>query len=407
MIVTRRPHIPPPTTLLENVHALTFGAAGVVRDAAVAWGDGRITWVGPRHTLPTELRALPAHDGGGGWVTPGFIDAHTHLVYAGDRLDEFEARANGATYAEIAAKGGGILSTVRATRAATEDQLVAEALPRLRDLLADGVTTVEIKSGYGLDLPTERRMLRTARRLGAHGVDVQTTLLALHARPPEHATNEGWVEYVTTTLLPTLHAEGLVDAVDTFCEHLAFTPAQCERVYLAAQALDLPIKGHTEQLSWQGGTALVARLSGLSADHLEHITADDIAAMAAAGTVAVLLPGAYYTLRDTKLPPVAALRAAGVPICVSTDHNPGTSPHLSLLAAMNLAVTLFGLTPAEALAGVTVHAARALGLPDRGRIEPGLRADLAVWDVRTPAQLTHALGGRWLRARVFGGDWRA
>jgi imidazolonepropionase len=393
-------------SLWTGIHLATVGG-GDVRDGALAVCDGRIAWLGRSADLPHELRADETHQGGGAWVTPGLIDCHTHIVYAGNRSDEFEARLQGATYADIAQRGGGIASTVRSTRRASEDELFEASLPRVRALLAEGVTTLEIKSGYGLTLESERRMLQVARRIGRElPVTVCTTFLGAHCVPPEfHGRADDYVEEVCDRMLPALAREGLVDAVDAFCETIGFTPAQTERVLRSAGALDLPVKLHAEQLSDQGGAALVARFGGLSADHLEYLSDDGIAAMARAGTVAVLLPGAFYCLRETKLPPVEALRAAGVPIAVATDCNPGTSPMTSLLLAMNMACTLFRLTPAEALAGLTLHAARALGLQDeRGSLEVGRRADFVLWDIERPADLAYAIGLNPCRGVVRAGD---
>jgi imidazolonepropionase len=380
-------------------------AAAEAAADALAFRAGRIVWLGRQADLPADLAALPRHDLAGRLLTPAPIDCHTHLVHAGHRAREFELRLEGASYAQIAHAGGGILSTVAATRAADEAALVAQALPRLDALLAEGVATIEIKSGYGLDQDTELRMLRAARRLAAlRPVRVVTTFLGAHAVPPEY---RGRAEaYLTDICLPALRAaraEGLVDAVDGFCEGIAFTPAQLERLLAEAAALGLPVKLHAEQLSHSGGARLAARHRALSADHLEHATEADAAAMAAAGTVAVLLPGAFYTLRETVAPPVAAFRAQGVPMAVATDCNPGTSPLTSILLAMNMACTLFRLTPAEALAGITTHAARALGLADCGRLAPGLRADLCAWDVESPAELACRIGFNPLHLRLFEG----
>jgi imidazolonepropionase len=373
---------------------------GAIHDGALLITDGRLQWVGPRAELPA-VDAREVRSAGGAWITPGLIDCHTHLVYAGDRSGEWEDRLNGASYADIARRGGGIRATVAATRAASEDELVTLAARRLRGLRDDGVTTVEIKSGYGLDLPTERRMLRAARRL-APDVRVVTTFLGAHAVPPEAASADAYVDHLVADVLPALHAEALVDHVDAFCETIGFSPAQVRRLFDAATRLGLPVKLHAEQLSDSDGAALVAAYGGLSADHLEWLSDAGVAAMAAAGTVAVLLPGAFYALRETKLPPIAALRTAGVPMAIATDHNPGTSPVLSLRLAAHLAITLFGLTPAEALAGVTRHAARALGLADVGQLRTGFRADLAAWDVDRPAAILHGLGGSPLRWRHLG-----
>jgi imidazolonepropionase len=388
---------------LRNATVATMDAAGVLTRAAVHVRDGRIAWVGPDVDAPQDG---PALDLDGRLLTPAPIDCHTHLVFAGDRAREFELRLEGAAYEQIAREGGGIVSTVRATRAASEDDLVEQALPRLDALLAEGVATVEIKSGYGLTLDAELLMLRAARRLAAERpVRVRTTYLGAHAIPPEYAGRpDAYIDLVAIPALRAAHEAGLADAVDAFCEGIAFTPDQVARVFDAAKALGLPVKLHAEQLSNLHGAALAARYGALSADHLEWLDEAGAAAMAKAGTVAVLLPGAFYALRETKLPPVAALRAAGVPIAVATDCNPGTSPLTSILLAMNMACTFFRLTPAEALAGVTVHAARALGLSDCGRIAPGLRADLAAWDVETPAQLAYRIGFNPLHRRWFAGE---
>ena len=378
--------------LFTNVHlAAMADGYGEIRDAAIAVKNGRIAWLGPRAALPQG--AVTVHDGGGGWLTPGLIDCHTHIVHAGNRSDEFEARLNGATYEDIARSGGGIMSTVRATRAASEDELLRQSLPRVRSLLAEGVTTIEIKSGYGLTLESEANMLRAARRIGREfPVHVATTFLGAHALPPEFAGRaDDYVAEVCAMIAP-LAAEGLVDAVDAFCERIGFSHEQTERVFQAARAQGLPVKLHAEQLSDQRGAELTARYNGLSADHLEHLSESGIAAMAAAGTVAVLLPGAYYFLRDTTPPPVAAMRAAGVPMAVATDCNPGTSPMTSLLLAMNMACTLWRLTPLEALAGCTLNAARALGMQQVGSLEVGKRADFALWRIARPADLSYAIG---------------
>ncbi len=392
-------------SLWIECHAATLagaGAYGAVEDAAIAVADGRIAWIGPRAQLPSGLVARETHRLGGRWMTPGLIDCHTHLVFGGDRSGEFERRLEGASYAEIAAAGGGIVSTVRATREASEDELFASAARRLRELLADGVTTAEVKSGYGLDLDSELKMLRVARRLGeALPVTVRTTCLAAHAVPPEYTDRQDdYVDLVCREIIPAAAHAGLADAVDAFCEGIAFSPAQVARVFDAARAAGLPVKLHAEQLSALGGASLAARYGALSADHLEYATEDDVVAMAAAGTVAVLLPGAYYMLRETQLPPVELFRRHGVPIAIASDANPGTSPALSLRLMLNMACTLFRLTPEEALAGVTRNAARALGLADsRGTLEAGKRADFVVWDIERPAELAYWLGGR-LPARV-------
>ncbi len=391
-----------------NVHLATMrDGYGEIRDAAIAVKDGRIAWLGPQADLPSGWQASTVHDAGGAWMTPGLIDSHTHLVYAGNRSNEFEARLNGVAYEDIARQGGGIVATVRATRAASEEELLAATLPRLHSLLKEGVTTLEIKSGYGLDLASEARILRVARRIAAtYPVRVSTTFLGAHAVPPEFAgRSDDYLRVVCEEMMPALAAEGLIDAVDAFCEKIGFSATQTERVFQAAQALGLPVKLHAEQLSDQQGAALTARYHGLSADHLEYLSQQGIAAMASAGTVAVLLPGAFYFLRETQLPPVAALRAAGVPIALATDCNPGTSPMTSLLLTMNMACTLFRMTPLEALQGVTCHAARALGLAqETGKLEVGLSADFAIWDIARPADLAYFIGGNFLREKVFRGQ---
>lgn len=395
--------------VIHNVHLATMEHGyGELLDAAIAVKDGRIAWFGPGDELPASGAVL--HDGQGCWLTPGLIDCHTHIVHAGNRSDEFEARLNGASYEDISRAGGGIMSTVRATRAASDDELLRQSLPRVLALLAEGVTTLEIKSGYGLDGDSEAKMLRVARRIGQQlPVSVRTTFLGAHALPPEYAGRaDAYVDLLCAQMLPALAGDGLVDAVDAFCERIGFTPAQTERVFAAAQALGLPVKLHAEQLSDLGGAALVARYGGLSADHLEFLSDDGVAAMARHGTVAVLLPGAYYFLRETQPPPVAALRAAGVPMAVSTDCNPGTSPMTSLLLAMNMACTLWRLTPQEALAGCTLHAARALGLQqETGSLVIGKRADFALWRIARPADLAYALGLNPCAGVVHGGVWRA
>lgn len=381
------------------------GGYGVDEDGAVAVRGGRIAWAGPRAEAPPARRV---HDCGGLWLTPGLVDCHTHIVYAGNRSDEWEARLNGATYEDIARAGGGIMSTVRATRAASEDDLLNASLPRVRALLAEGVTTLEIKSGYGLDLASEAKMLRVARRVGALlPVDVCTTFLGAHALPPEYAGRaDDYIDMLCGDMLPALAGQGLVDAVDAFCERIGFSHDQTARVFDVARRLGLPVKLHAEQLSDQGGAALVARHGGLSADHLEWLSPEGVAAMAQAGTVAVLLPGAYYFLRETRMPPLAQLRAAGVPLAVATDCNPGTSPMTSLLLALNMACTLWRLTPLEALRGATVNAARALGRTDVGTLEAGKRADFALWDIARPADLAYAIGANPCRGVVNAGVWR-
>ena len=376
---------------------------GLVEDGALAWRDGVIAYAGARAALPDTL----SRDGSeaGGLITPGLVDCHTHVVFAGDRAHEFAMRLEGASYEAIARAGGGILSTVKAVRAASEDELLAESLPRVRALIADGVTTLEIKSGYGLDFDNERKMLRVARRIGdACGISVRTTYLAAHALPPEYKDDADAYIDAVIEWLPRLRAEGLVDAVDAFCEGIGFSPTQTRHVFEAARALGLPVKLHADQLSDLDGAALAAEFGGLSADHIEHTNARGIAAMRDAGTVAVLLPGAFHVLRETRLPPIDALREAGVPMAIATDCNPGTSPLLSLRQAMQLACTHFELTPEEALRGATTHAARALGLQaDRGVLRAGMRADFVIWDVPRPASLCYWLGGRLARSVYAGG----
>lgn len=380
---------------------------GLVERGALAWKDGTIVFAGARDDLagaPGELAAEVA-SADGALVTPGLIDCHTHLVFGGDRADEFERRLNGASYEEIARGGGGILSSVRATRAAGEDELLAQSLPRARALLADGVTTIEIKSGYGLDLDSELKMLRVARRIGAGlGIGVSTTLLAAHALPPEFKDRaDDYVDLICTRILPAAAREGLADMVDAFCERIAFSPAQTRRVFERARELGLPVKLHADQLSDLGGAALAAEFGARSAEHLEHTGEAGVRAMAAAGTVAVLLPGAFYALRETQPPPVASFREHGVAMAVASDLNPGTSALLSLRLALNMACVELRLTPEEALRGATVHAARALGLDDRGRLRAGLRADFVVWNARHPAELCYWIGGGLAREVRVGG----
>jgi imidazolonepropionase len=384
-------------SLCINVNLATMAGCGApygaIEDGALAIKDGRIAWLGPASELP-HRDAGEVIDGGGGWLTPGLIDAHTHLVFAGDRSGEFEQRLTGTSYEEIARSGGGIARTVAATRQASHGELEAVAARRLACLLAEGVTTVEIKSGYGLDRATEIKMLEVARRLGErYPVDVRTTFLGAHALPKEYANDRaGYLDLVCTQVLPEVAERGLADAVDAFCEGIAFTPDEVARVFETARALALPVKLHADQLSDLGGAALAARFGALSADHLEYTSEGGVQAMAAAGTVAVLLPGAFYTLRERQRPPVELFRRHGVPMALATDCNPGSSPITSLLAILNLACNLFGLTPEEALAGVTRHAASALGLDDRGTLAVGQRADLALWRIHRPAELSYWFG---------------
>jgi imidazolonepropionase len=383
------------------------GPYGLVADAAIGVGDGRIGWIGPIADLPPGTSASHTVDAVRALVTPGLVDCHTHLVFGGDRVAEFEARLSGASYEELARQGGGIASTVAATRAASEDELVATAVLRAEQLLSDGVTTVEVKSGYGLDLETERRMLAAARRVGDElPLRVCTTFLGAHTVPAEYQGRpDVYIDLVCDDMVPAVAAAGLADAVDAFCERIAFSSAQVTRVFDAARRHGLPVKLHADQLSDGGGAALAASFEALSADHLEHTSPPGVRALAAAGTVAVLLPGATHTLGERARPPVAALRSAGVPIAVSTDANPGTSPLLSLRLAANLACTLLGLTPAEALAAVTRNAARALALAGRaGVLATGAAADLVVWDAGHPAELVYWLGGRLARTVMVGGE---
>jgi len=377
-------------------------ASPPIDDGVVACLDGRIVYAGDA-ALGSTLDAAEIIQCEGRWITPGLIDCHTHLIHAGSRAGEFAQRLAGASYEEIARAGGGIVSTMKATRAASEDALVTSALPRLDALISEGVTTIEVKSGYGLALEHEAKMLRAARRLGVErNVAVRMSFLGAHALPPEYTGNaDGYIDYICNAMIPTIVAEGLADAVDGFCETIGFSPAQIERVFATAKAHGLPVKLHAEQLSNSQGAALAARFGALSADHLEHLDAAGVNAMKAAGTVAVLLPGAYYFTRETKLPPIATLRAAGVPMAVATDCNPGTSPLTSILLAMNMAATLFRMTVDECLAGVTCNAALALGLGgETGMLEVGKNCDLAIWDVDELAELVYRIGANPLHSRV-------
>ena len=376
-----------------------YSARGVI-----AVNGSTVGYVGCAENLPEKYQKCDVHRLNGCLVTPGLIDCHTHLVYAGSRAREFEMRQTGASYEEIMNAGGGIFSTVEATRSASNDELLSNALDRIDRLIAEGVTTVEIKSGYGLDQETELRMLRVARALEKERpIQIRTTFLGAHAYPKEMTADE----YLTEICLPTMKVaaeEGLVDAVDGFCETVGFSSAQMALVFEAAQELNLPLKIHAEQLSDQGGAALAAGYGALSADHLEYVSDEGIAALAAAGATAVLLPGAFYALRETRVPPVQKLRDADVPIAIATDSNPGSSPMTSLLLTMNMGATLFGLTPQECLEGVTVNAARALGLADRGKLEAGMRSDLAIWNFSDPAELSYRIGDAPLKMRIFGGE---
>jgi len=396
--------------LITNVHAATMdpsipGAYGAVEDAAVAVTGNKIVWLGPRRELPDAV-ADEVIDGEGQWLTPGLIDCHTHLVYGGHRAGEFARRLGGESYEDVARSGGGIISTVRATRAASAEELYRAAEPRLKSLLSEGVTTVEVKSGYGLDLDTELKQLRVARRLAQHyPVNIQTTCLAAHALPPEYdGRADAYIDLVCNEILPAVAREQLADAVDMFCENIAFSVEQCRRVVSAAKELGLPVKVHAEQLARTGATEMAARAGALSVDHIEYISDVDVAAMAESGTAAVLLPGAFYTLKETRVPPVEKLRAAGVPMAISTDLNPGSCPIASLRLMMNMGCNFFGLTPAESLAGVTRAAARALGICcSRGVLRPGLVADMALWPMETPDQLAYEVGALKPSEMFFGG----
>ena len=394
--------------ILTDAHLATMtdpSGRDRVRAGALAIDGGRIAWVGATADIPHDYQSWPSENLGGRLVTPGLIDCHTHIVFGGHRAREFEMRLEGASYEDIARSGGGILSTVAATRAASKEQLLAEALVRVDALIGEGVTTIEIKSGYGLTIADELKMLRVARRIAdVRPIRVRTSYLGAHAVAPEYSGRPA--AYLGEVCLPGLRAAfevGLVDAVDGFCEGIAFSPEEIEQVFVAATNLGLPLKLHAEQLSDLGGAVLAARFGALSADHLEHLGKDGVNAMAKAGTLAVLLPGAFYTLRETRVPPLDLLRAKRVPIAIATDCNPGSSPLASLLLAMNMGCTLFRLTPSEALTGVTRNAARALGLDDVGRIAPGLIADLAIWDVEEPAELAYTIGFNRLHKRIFGG----
>ena len=392
--------------LLTNATIATMtDGYGLIEGGAVVIEGDRVVWLGSMGDVPGPYDALPGMDLGGRLVTPGLIDCHTHIVFGGDRAAEFELRLNGASYEEVARAGGGILSTVTATRAASEAELLEQAMARARQIMAGGATVIEVKSGYGLTVADEVKMLRVARRLAeVLPVRVLTTHLAAHAVPPEYKGRaKAYIGEVAVPSLVAAHAEGLVDAVDSFCEGIAFSVAEVEVLFKAATALGLPLKLHAEQLSDLGGAVMAAGYGALSADHLEYLGADGVAAMAGAGTVAVILPGAFYTLRETQAPPIAGFRAAAVPMALATDCNPGSSPVTSLTLVMNMACTLFRMTPLEALQGVTVHAARALGLTDCGQIAPGLRADLCVWEARHPAELSYRIGATALHKRIFGG----
>jgi imidazolonepropionase len=397
-------------TLFINLHLATMDEKisapyGMIEDAALAVKDGRIVWLGKKDDLPAH-KANTVHDCGGDWMTPGLVDCHTHLVFGGNRAQEFEKRLQGVSYEEISKAGGGIVSTVNATREMSEELLLLEATARLVGMINEGVTTVEIKSGYGLDLENEIKMLQVATRLEAENIRVQKTFLGAHAVPPEFNGNvDGYIDLVCNDMIPEIARLGLADAVDGFCESIGFTPAQIERVFKAAQTHGLPVKLHAEQLSNQGGTKLAAQYKALSADHLEYLDEEGVKAMAEAGTVAVLLPGAFYVLKETQKPPLDLLRSYGVPMALATDCNPGSSPITSPLMILNMACTLFGMTPEEALAGMTREGAKALGLHcDTGTLERGKSADLAIWDVEHPSELSYWIGNSCCLGRIFKGE---
>jgi len=395
--------------LLRNAKIVTIedqDSYGLIECGAIAIKDGLIDWVGADDAIPAEYLDGPARDLEGRLITPALIDCHTHVVHGGDRAVEFEMRLKGASYEEVARAGGGIVSTVKATREASIEDLLASALPRVDALLAEGVSVIEVKSGYGLDRETELNMLRAARQIADHrNVRIKTTFLGAHAVPVEYKYNpDGYIDDVCIPALKAAHAEGLVDAVDGFCEGIAFNTDQIKRVFDVARALGIPVKLHAEQLSNIGGTKLAAEYGAMSVDHIEYATEEDAVAMAKAGSVAVLLPGAFYTLHETQLPPIDAFRKHSVPMAIATDCNPGSSPLASILLTMNMSCTLFRLTPEEALVGATAHAARALGLSDTGRIKPGLRADLAIWNAKHPAELAYRIGFNPLFERIVGGE---
>ena len=397
------------SVVLTSLRAATMRSGadpyGLIEDAAIVLAGGKIAWIGAQADLPSDYATLPVRDMGGRLITPALIDCHTHVIHSGNRAAEFQMRLQGASYEAVARAGGGIVSTVTATRKASEDDLVAAALPYVDAMIAEGVAVIEIKSGYGLEQDTELRMLRAARRIDQlRPVLVRTSYLAAHAVPAEYKGRaDAYIDQVCIPALHAAHGQGLVDAVDGFCEGIAFSPAQIERLFEVAQSLGLPVKLHAEQLSNLGGAALAARYGAMSADHLEYLDEAGAVAMAASGTVAVILPGAFYTLRETRMPPIDLLRQHGVPMAVATDMNPGSSPMTSLLLAMNMACTLFRMTPAEALAGATTHAACALGLTDRGTLASGQIADIAVWNCGHPAELAYRIGFNPLHQRIIGG----
>lgn len=395
--------------IFTNAKLATFSGHppyGLIENGVIVVDGTNIVWVGNVDTLPNEYNHHDIHDCGGRLITPGLIDCHTHIVHGGNRATEFEMRLKGATYEEVARAGGGIVSTVTATRQSTVDDLVASALPRLDALIAEGACIVEVKSGYGLDEKTELNMLRAARRLEKERpIRIVTSFLGAHAVPKEYSGKaDAYIDDVCIPTLEVAHGEDLVDAVDGFCENIAFTPSQIERVFIKAKELELPVKLHAEQLSNSGGTQLAAQYGALSADHIEYANEHDVAALASAGTIAVVLPGAFYTLHETQEPPIHHLRDHSVPIALATDCNPGSSPLASLLLTMNMACTLFRMTPEEALAGVTTNAAKALGMTDTGTIEAGKRADINIWNVEHPAELAYRIGFNPLQKRIFGGQ---
>jgi len=394
-------------SLWRGAHVATMkgGKYSTIENAAIGVVDGHIAWIGEAADLP-HYQAHAEHDLAGGWVTPGLVDCHTHLVFGGNRAGEFEQRLNGVSYQEIAQQGGGIASSVRATRDTSEDDLVVSAKRRLQSLMQDGVTTVEIKSGYGLSLESELKMLRVAARLEQElPVNVKLTCLAAHAMPPEYTDKDEYIDYLCETVLPTVAELGMADAVDAFCEGIAFSTEQVARYFNTAGSLGLPVKIHAEQLSSLGGTRMASSFKALSADHIEFIEEADVKAMADSGTVAVLLPGAFFTLKETQRPPIALLRQYGVPMAIATDANPGTSPVLSLRLMMNMACTLFALTPEETLAGATIYAAKALGMADtHGSLEVGKAADFISWDVESPGELSYWLGGNLIKERIYFGN---
>ena len=393
-------------SLWRGAHIATMkdGLYSVIENAAIGVVGGRIVWIGEAQELP-NYDTRNEHDLGGGWITPGLIDCHTHLVFGGNRAGEFEQRLNGVSYQEIAKQGGGIASSVKATRDASEVELIASASRRLKSLIADGVTTVEIKSGYGLSLDAELKMLSVATELGKQfPVTVKRTCLAAHAMPPEYDDKDAYIDYLCDTVLPKVAELGVADAVDAFCEGIAFSTEQVARYFKTAESLGLPVKIHAEQLSSLGGTRMASSFKALSADHIEFIEESDVKAMAESGTVAVLLPGAFFTLKETQRPPIALLRQYGVPMAIATDANPGTSPALSLRLMMNMACTLFALTPEESLAGATIYAAKALGIADtHGSLEIGKVADFVCWDVESPGELSYWLGGNLVKNRIYEG----